>query len=49
MVVGADIAPPLMDEPIATSGGTRGEVSNLYFEVRNLDFTAVGKRGTLRS
>ena len=30
-------------------GGHRGEVSDLDFEVRNLDFTAVGRRGTLRS
>ena len=30
-------------------GRYRGEVSYLDFVVRNLDFTAVGKRGTLRS
>jgi hypothetical protein len=30
-------------------GGHRGEVSYLDFEVRNLDFTAVEGRGTLRS
>ena len=30
-------------------GGHRGEVSYLDFEVRNLDFTAVERRGTLRS
>ena len=30
-------------------GGHRGEVSYLDFEVRNLDFTEVGRRGTLRS
>ena len=30
-------------------GGHRGEVSDLDFEVRNLDFTEVGRRGTLRS
>ena len=30
-------------------GGHRGEVSYLEFEVRNLDFTAVGRRGTLGS
>ena len=29
--------------------GRRGEVSYLDFEVRNLDFTAVDRRGTLRS
>jgi len=33
---------PLVDGPIATSGGTAQEVSNLDFEVRNLDFTAGG-------
>jgi hypothetical protein len=30
-------------------GGHRGEVSFLDFEVKNLDFTEVGRRGTLRS
>ena len=30
-------------------GGHRGEVSYLDFEVRNLDFTAIAGRGTLRS
>jgi hypothetical protein len=34
---------------IATSRCTGEEVSDLDFEVRNLDFTAVGWRGTLRS
>ena len=32
-----------------TSGGHRGEVSYLDLEVRNLDFTEVGRGGTLRS
>src|SRR4029453_8067032 len=30
-------------------GGHRGELSDLDFELRNLDFTSVGRRGTLRS
>jgi hypothetical protein len=49
MAVGAVIAPPLVDGLIATSGGHGGEVSDLDFEVRNLDFTEVGRCGTLRS
>jgi hypothetical protein len=48
-MVGADIAPPLVAGLIATSGVHREEVSDLDFEVRNLDFTTVGWRGTLRS
>jgi len=48
-VVRADIVPPLVDELIATSRCTEKEVSDLDFEVRNLDFTTVGWRGTLRS
>jgi len=32
-----------------TIGGHRGEVSDLDLEVKNLDFTEVGWRGTLRS
>jgi hypothetical protein len=34
----------VVDGPIATSGGTAQEVSNLDLEVRNLDFTAGGGR-----
>jgi hypothetical protein len=49
MAVGAVIVPPLVDGLIATSGGTEEEVSYLNFEVENLDFTQVGRRGTLRS
>jgi hypothetical protein len=50
MTVGAVIVPPpLVDGLIATSRGHRGEVSDLDFEVRNLDFTEVGRCGTLPS
>jgi hypothetical protein len=49
MAVGAVIVPPLVDGLIATSGAHRGEVSYLDFEVKNLDFTEVGRCGTLRS
>jgi hypothetical protein len=35
--------------PHRNIGGHRGEVSYLDFEVKNLDFTAVVRRGTLRS
>jgi hypothetical protein len=48
-MVAADIVPPLVDVLIATSGGLPGEVSDLDFEVRNLDFTTVGCGWTLRS
>jgi hypothetical protein len=49
LAIGAVIVPPLVDELIATSGAHRGEGSDLDFEVRNLDFTEVGRCGTLRS
>jgi hypothetical protein len=49
MAVGAVIVPPLVDGLIATSGGTEEKVCDLDFEVRYLDFTTVGWRGTLRS
>jgi hypothetical protein len=48
MTVGAAIVPPVVDALIATSGRHRREDTNLDFEVRNLDFTQVGLRGTLR-
>jgi hypothetical protein len=46
-VGGAVIIPPLVDGLIATSGAYRGEVRYLDFDVKNLDFTAVERRGTL--
>jgi hypothetical protein len=49
MTFGAAIVPPLVDALIATSARHRREDTNLDFEVRNLDFTQVGRRGTLRS
>jgi hypothetical protein len=48
-VVGADIAPPLVMGAHRNIEVHREEVSDLDFEVRNLDFTTVGWRGTLRS
>jgi hypothetical protein len=49
MADGGVIVPPLVDGLNATSPGHRGEVTDLDFEVRNLDFTEDGRRGTLRS
>jgi hypothetical protein len=47
-LVGAGIVPPLPDGSIATSADTPREVRNLDFEVKNLDFTAGGRRATLQ-
>ena len=41
--------PPLLGWVHRTTDGHRGEVSDLDFEVRNLDFTTVGWRRTMRS
>jgi hypothetical protein len=49
MAAGAVIVPPLVDWAHRTIGRNRGEVSDLDFEAKNLDFTAVGRRGTLDS
>jgi hypothetical protein len=47
-VVGAVIAPPLVDAVHRNIGGQRREVSNPDFEVRNLDFTAGARLATLQ-
>jgi hypothetical protein len=48
-MVDAVIGPPLVDGPIAPSRRHRGEVSDLDFEVKILDFTTIVRRGILGS
>jgi hypothetical protein len=47
-LVGARIVPPLPDGATASSADTPGEVRNLDFDVKNLDFTAGGRLATLQ-